>query len=820
MKLLRLSFRGLTTYAQPVSIDFDALGEGLVAVVGPNGAGKSTLLEAPFAALFKRFATRAGSLYEHCHGTDAYVEAVFLDGAGAEISVRLAIDAERRTTDGYILVDGAPVTDGKAAAFDAKVLRRFGSPDLLLASVFAAQDKGGSFLTLRKGDRKALFCELLGLGLLEQLAGRSRAERTSAEQALAGARSLAARVRDEIAPLDAARAELAQEIEAVALAGATLESARQAEAASSNVLERARSAGERAAALYDALAAAKREAVQLHIARTQAAQRLEAAEKEHAERIRFLDARKVEELEPAARRRHAAAVHALEDRAERLHAQLGALPVLEEALAGLAAAQAARDEANGGVVACADADAALRGAQEAEREASRAYQAAADRRDADLSRLRQQAARLASVPCTQAGAWYARLDAGHSAGEQSEVHPEDLAGTCPLLADARTAQDRIDLVEAEPPDAGPYRETVRIREAAQKARAELGAPPDLRAAEQAVATGQAALARAESGDALGEQLAAIAEQRNAADDSLEEMLEAARKDVQQAAAERARLDHDLEALRSVTTDHLAMHAAEISAAATREDAAREAWEAARRDAGDVTELTKAQGAAFERLRATEILERAAVAAEARARERVEQLARKAQELEDLVVKEAAAATELGDWQLLERGLGKDGVQALEIDAAAPEVTALVNELLASCYGPRFSVTLETLREKRDGEYSEAFDLKCFDRGQERSVEALSGGERVVVGEALSLAIGILQSRKLGVRYATWWRDETAGALDPENAQAYVRMLRRARQLSHAFQVIFVAHQREIWEAADARLVVQGGRVLTEAGVAP
>ena len=49
------------------------------------------------------------------------------------------------------------------------------------------------------------------------------------------------------------------------------------------------------------------------------------------------------------------------------------------------------------------------------------------------------------------------------------------------------------------------------------------------------------------------------------------------------------------------------------------------------------------------------------------------------------------------WVLLERALGREGIQALEIDAAGPEVSQTCNELLQACYGPRFRVELRTIR---------------------------------------------------------------------------------------------------------------------------
>ena len=81
-----------------------------------------------------------------------------------------------------------------------------------------------------------------------------------------------------------------------------------------------------------------------------------------------------------------------------------------------------------------------------------------------------------------------------------------------------------------------------------------------------------------------------------------------------------------------------------------------------------------------------------------------------------------------------------------------------------------------------------------------------------VGEAIGLALSIFNSRKSGIRWETLFRDETAGALDPENAQRYVSMLRRALSLGGYRQVIYVAHLPAVWEAADVQLHVEDGRI--------
>jgi hypothetical protein len=54
--------------------------------------------------------------------------------------------------------------------------------------------------------------------------------------------------------------------------------------------------------------------------------------------------------------------------------------------------------------------------------------------------------------------------------------------------------------------------------------------------------------------------------------------------------------------------------------------------------------------------------------------------------------------ELANWLLFARCMGNDGLIALAIDDAGPTLSGLVNDLLLACYGPRFTVAIETLHE--------------------------------------------------------------------------------------------------------------------------
>jgi len=171
--------------------------------------------------------------------------------------------------------------------------------------------------------------------------------------------------------------------------------------------------------------------------------------------------------------------------------------------------------------------------------------------------------------------------------------------------------------------------------------------------------------------------------------------------------------------------------------------------------------------------------------------------------------------DLASWRFLARGLGREGIQALELDAAGPRVSGLANELLADAYGSRFQVRLETQAAKADGKgVKETFDIIVVDteRGREGSGEDLSGGEKVIVGEALGMAVGLFHAQAAGVSLGTVIRDETVGALDPENGERYLAMLRAFLRVGHVHQLLYVCHQPALIDMADAVVRVEDGRI--------
>jgi exonuclease SbcC len=328
---------------------------------------------------------------------------------------------------------------------------------------------------------------------------------------------------------------------------------------------------------------------------------------------------------------------------------------------------------------------------------------------------------------------------------------------------------------------------------------------------------QQALGRAGAAVSAKAQLAGLVTEIDLEVTHHAEEIEAAREAVQAAAKEARRAADERDAAVAEAQERLTAGQEAVAQASGRLRDATAAVTVERGHGDDLSTVTAATHTATSLRKSAETALRSADLELGKARARMDALEQRAAALPDLTGRVTGCERELGDWSLLTRALGKDGAQALEIDAAGPEVSRIANELLAVYPGEAFSIAFETLREKKSarGEYAEAFDVKCFHNGREKAVEVLSGGQAVVIGEAIGLAIAIHNARKSGVKWETLWRDETAGALDPEAAQAYVLMLRRARELGGFHQVIFIAHQPEVTEAADVRLLVDAGQVAVE-----
>jgi exonuclease SbcC len=206
-----------------------------------------------------------------------------------------------------------------------------------------------------------------------------------------------------------------------------------------------------------------------------------------------------------------------------------------------------------------------------------------------------------------------------------------------------------------------------------------------------------------------------------------------------------------------------------------------------------------------------------IARQAQIKQRQEQMEMARTRLALVEAELGAARTEQEDYTYLAKVFGPDEIQLCEIQAAGPEVSILVNSLLEGCFDNKFEIRFRTQRPKADGKgMVDDFDIEVRNKNLDRTclVDELSGGQFVLVNEAVNLGIAIYNMRQgEGIRYETLFRDETVGALDAINGKEYVRMLRRAMALGGFHQVVFICHTPLVWELADNILSVGGGCVV-------
>jgi exonuclease SbcC len=770
MRLERVGIGGLFTF-RDLTLDLRGLPPGLIAIVGPNGSGKTALLEACPAALYRVLPSRGGQLPEYVTGREGALEIEFsLTGRGT-YRARLVLDATRRATQAVLEQIGPDgrrrvLNDGKVTTYDAALAALVPPLPVFLASAFAAQNRAGSFATLGRADRKALFVRLLGLDQVEQMAQTARTASSLVSTARATVVARITVLREAAGPAVAEELDrLANALQAeggqAELRRRDLQTRLQALRAERETVDHALAAGEAARARHEVL--------------TQTLAGLVSERRDLESTVDTLPRRRQDALQ-VLRARRDAEIADLDRRLANNRAVLADADAIRAAVAAvrdLDAQIAARRAQIVGLMERLDELAAQERALVAQRhEAELARQ--------ELARADRDAAILDQVPfgarCAEAGCGFLR----HALAAR-EVRPT-------LAARA----ERAPVLDAE----------IAAVEADRRALLEA-----LDQAKQAMAADEAARAAHQRRAALADALAAAEARVAELEARRHRVLDEADRAQAETEARFAREEADLRArLASLTSeiDRLRTEAAMAEAEAAQ--ASEALTTRARLDAA----LAQVQQA-WDEVTATLARVEAGRVELARRREELRQRRAGLQALEaDL----AWCDRELAEWDLLARALGRDGLPVLEIDAAGPAVSAYANEILEACFGPRFSVELITQEAKVSGPgLKESFTLRIVDNqhGGERDLTDLSGGEQVIVDEALKNAIAIYANRR-GAALETCWRDETTGALDADNAERYITMLRRVREIGGFHQILFVTHNPESAALADAQIRVAHGRV--------
>ena len=177
-------------------------------------------------------------------------------------------------------------------------------------------------------------------------------------------------------------------------------------------------------------------------------------------------------------------------------------------------------------------------------------------------------------------------------------------------------------------------------------------------------------------------------------------------------------------------------------------------------------------------------------------------------LEEMKNKIDPMMRDLNEWTILHLACGKNGIQALELDALAPSVSDEANRILSNSYGDRFTIEIRTTKNTGSGKNAkevEDFDIWIYD--SEETNEALSwqtlstnsGGEAVWLLKSLYDAFGIVRERNTGKKFLTVFQDEMDGALSHEKKVTFMRMVEAAHIEAERDKTILISHDLAIQE---------------------
>jgi ATPase involved in DNA repair len=158
---------------------------------------------------------------------------------------------------------------------------------------------------------------------------------------------------------------------------------------------------------------------------------------------------------------------------------------------------------------------------------------------------------------------------------------------------------------------------------------------------------------------------------------------------------------------------------------------------------------------------------------------------------------------------LERAFGKDGVPALLIEQALPQIQQKANDILERLSDGAMTIRFVTQAEYKDKkreDLKETLDIQISDSSGTRDYEMYSGGEAFRVNFAIRLALSEILAQRKGARLQTLVVDEGFGSQDAQGRQ---RLIEAINIVKNDFAKIFViTHLDELKDAFPNRIEVE------------
>jgi exonuclease SbcC len=818
-----------------VELDLSTLPNGLISITGENGAGKTTLMDnlTPFRLMPYKlresdgWSPRAFSYYKQTFGRDALKELIW-EMAGIKYKSVIMIDAEKQAQECYLYQESAAgvwvpysdtVKDGKSGAYDQAIEEICGSPAMFFSTVFRSQ-KAKELTAYSRGDILSIVCELLNIDHIK-VQGQKAGEVIKALETI-------------VTSIETLKTPILQSLEG-----------RQA-------LLTARGLQEVELSQWDALVSNLRDSLTCSENRLHEIELAAASETVSRKRLEEMEARERDLFKEMAD-------GALEKTNRGTEFQNDIKVVDQERID--TAFNAARDignieikiESAQGIINRAEE---IRGAAAEEETVTASLVTARSEKDLCTSRYRDLAEKSKQAATGKAGIETARqevtaekerrrLREGELNRERDrcdiQVKTLDLGldckadgskwtnEACPLLQDALKARARIEEINVEsallatdnmPIDGRPSLEDLgRVVEKLEEAwKVEFGTTDaDLKNCTVEGMKAATLISALEVKLKKVQETAILVFDLETAEERVKELAVqlAARKKDQ---AEKIEV---LKTRRQELENKLQVYVTEADAKAADLQAKKDALAGeisvlkSTLDGNKDVELATVRDSIAktkEQLAETENSIRKAHSDLGAISAQIEDLDKKESSLTGFDERISRIDAELVAWKVLAKACSNDGIIALEIDDSSGTISAIANQLLLECYGPRFSVRVETQAAKADGGLKETFDISCFDseRDEEKSVREMSGGEAVTINDAIVRAFNLFNLGKESRHYATVFMDESDGALSPTRKQEFFAVKRKALEIGKHDQEFFISQSADVIESADARIVLGKG----------
>jgi len=175
----------------------------------------------------------------------------------------------------------------------------------------------------------------------------------------------------------------------------------------------------------------------------------------------------------------------------------------------------------------------------------------------------------------------------------------------------------------------------------------------------------------------------------------------------------------------------------------------------------------------------------------------------------LEVERSEQVDQVAQYKQLERAFGKDGVPALLIEQALPQIESKANEILDRLTMGDMSVRFVTqaaYKDKRRDDLRETLEIQISDSAGVRDYEMFSGGEAFRVNFAIRLALSEVLSQRAGARLQTLVIDEGFGSQDAQGRQRLIEAINLVRQ--DFAKILVITHIDELKDSFPNRIEVE------------